>query len=135
MSNELVGVIIGGVIGILGGLTTSFLVTYLTNRRRTKAIRAIAKSEVTAIKEKALRYLEGQSTLEELGASTPLLTSIASELGCLSEEEAIVLRRAVTLDMELRERGSKAKAQLVVQTCEDTLRTLSRRTKHQCSKG
>lgn len=127
MPTELLGVIIGGAIGIAGSLGTTLLVTILSNRRRVRAVHAIAKGEVTAIKEKAQRYLDGQSAVEELCASTPLLTSIASELGFLSEEEAIAFRRAVTLDMEMRKKGSRDKTQLAVQACDNALRVLSSR--------
>ncbi len=127
MSTELLGVIIGGAIGIAGSLGTTLLVTILINHQRAKAIHAIVKGEITAIKEKAQRYLDGLSTVEELCASTPLLTSIAAELGFLSEEEAIAFRRAVTLDMEMRKKGSKDKALLAAQACDSALRVLSGR--------
>jgi len=125
MPTELVGVIIGGAIGIIGSLGTTLLVVLLSNRRRAQAIRVIAKGEITAIKEKAQRYIDGQSTAEELGASTPMLASIATELGFLSEEEAVALRRTVTLDMEMRKKGSKEKALSAVKACADALRVLS----------
>ncbi len=127
MPVELIAVIIGGIIGIIGSLSTTVLVTTLSNRRRTRAIRAIAKGEIVAIKEKAERFLSGQSNKSGLGASTPMLTSIASELGFLSEEQAIALRRAVTLDMEMRKEESQSKAKLTVQACEESLRILSSR--------
>jgi hypothetical protein len=125
MSEWLVGVIIGGSIGIIGGLSTAVMATLLSNRGRTKAIRAIAKGEVVAIKEKAERYIRGQSSEEGLGASTPMLPSIASELGFLTEEQAIALRRAVTLDMEMRKEKTFEKAQLAIEACEEALRSLS----------
>ncbi len=125
MSTQLLGVIIGGVIGIVGSLGTTLIVILASNRRRAKAIRAIAKGEVTSIKEKAQRYIDGQSSKGEFAASTPMLTSIAPELGFLSEEQAIAFRRAVTLDMEMREEGTKEKVQLAVQVCEDALSSLS----------
>ena len=124
MSTELLGVIIGGAIGIAGSLGTTLLVTILSNHRRVRAIHAIVKGEVTAIKEKAQRYLDGQSTVDEVSASTPLLTSIAAELGFLSEEEAIAFRRAVTLDMEMRKKASREKAQLAVDACDQALTAL-----------
>lgn len=124
MSAELWGVVIGGVIGVVGGLATTLFTTILSNRRRAKAIRAIAKGEITAIKEKAERFIGGQSSAAGLGASTPMLTSIASELGFLSENQAVALRRAVTLDMEMRKEESKDKAKLAVKACEDALSIL-----------
>ncbi len=124
MSPELWGVIIGGVIGVVGGLSTTLFTTILSNRRRAKAIRAIAKGEIVAIKEKAERFIGGQSSAVGLGASSPMLTSIASELGFLSEDQAVALRRAVTLDMEMRKEESKEKAKLAVKACEDALSIL-----------
>lgn len=126
MSADLLGVIVGGIIGIVGTLSTTLLVTTLSNRRRSRAIRAIAKGEIIAIKEKADRFINGQSSPAGLGASTPMLTSIASELGFLSEEQAVALRHAVTLDMEMRKEESKEKAKLAVKACEDALHVLSK---------
>jgi len=100
------------------------VVTISSNRRRAKAIRAIAKGEVIAIKEKAERYINGQSSKAGLGASTPMITSIASELGFLSEKQAIALRRAVTLDMEMRKEETIEKAKLSVKACDEALRVL-----------
>lgn len=125
MTAELWGVIIGGIIGIVGTLSTTILTTTLSNRRRAKAIQAIAKGEIIAIKEKAERFIGGKSSAAGLGASTPMLTSIASELGFLSEDQAVALRRAVTLDMEMRKEESKEKAKLAVKACEDALSRLS----------
>ena len=125
MSTELIGVIIGGAIGIIGGLCATMLATHLSNRRRASSIKAIAEGEVTAIKEKAQRYLDGTSTVEELGAATPMLTSISTELGFLSVDQVIAFRRVVTLDMEMRKIGSKEKAQLTMEACADALRSLS----------
>ena len=90
MTAELWGVIIGGIIGVVGTLSTTLLTTTLSNRRRAKAIQAIAKGEIIAIKEKAERFIDDQSSVVGLGASTPMLTSIASELGFLSEDQAVV---------------------------------------------
>ncbi len=125
MSTQLLAVIIGGIIGVIGSLSTTIVITINSDRRRAKAIRTIAKGEVIAIKEKAERYIGGQSSKAGLGASTPMLTSIASELGFLSEKQAIALRRAVTLDMEMRKEETIEKAQLAVQACEGALRVLS----------
>ena len=121
MSPELWGVIIGGIIGVVGTLSTTLLTTTLSNRKRAKAIQAIAKGEITAIKEKAERFINGQSSTAGLSASTPMLTSIASELGFLSEDQAVALRRAVTLDMEMRKEESKEKAKLAVKACQEAL--------------
>ncbi len=74
--------------------------------------------EVVAIKEKAQRYIDGRSSREEMSASTPLLTSIATELVKLPEEQIIAYRRVVTLDMEMRQSGNKDKAKEALEACE-----------------
>ena len=128
MSSELVGVIIGGAIGIIGSIGSTFLIMVLSNRKRASSIRAIVVAEVTAIKEKAQRYIDGQSTVKELSASTPMLTSIATEIGFLSPEQAVAFRRTVTLDMEMRTpdtNGTKEKASAAVEACQHALRCLS----------
>jgi len=125
MSSQLFSVIIGGIIGIIGSLSTTIVITISSNRKRAKAIRVIAKGEITAIKEKAERYIIGKSSKTGLSASVPLLTSIASEIGFLSEAQAIALRRAITLDMEMRKEETKEKAQIAVQACDEALRVLS----------
>lgn len=125
MPTELVGVIIGGAIGIIGTLGTTLLVSLLSHSRHAKSARTIVAGEVTAVREKAQRYVEGHSDIDELRASTPMLTSIASELGYLSTGQAIAFRRAITLDMEMREKGSKRTAALAIEACDEALRTLS----------
>lgn len=118
MSEELIGVLIGGVIGILGGLATTMYLTVLTNRRRARSIRSIAVAEIIAISRKVQRFLDGQSSPDGLSASTPMLTSISSELGFLTLREAILFRHVVTLDMEVRKERTTAKAEMVVETAE-----------------
>ena len=93
--------------------------------RREKSVRSIVAAEIIAIKEKAERYLRGTSDFNELSASTPMLTSIATEIGFLTPREAIAFRRTVTLDMELRKTGNKPKAELVVKACDGALKILS----------
>ena len=121
MSSELIAVIAGGIIGIVGSLTTTLVLQVRGDRKRKRSIQAITKAEITAIKEKAQRFVDSQSSAEELGASTPMLTSIASQLGCLSPEQAIAFRRTVTLDMEMRQGKTKEKATAVIKACEEAL--------------
>ena len=82
------------------------------------SIRSVVLGEIVAIKEKAQRYLESRSSREEMCASTPLLTSIATELVKLPEEQVIAYRRIVTLDMEMRKTGNRAKAREALDACE-----------------
>ena len=125
MSVELIGVAIGGTIGIIGSLGTTVFVSVLSNRRRTRAIQSIATAEVMAIKEKAQRFVDGSSTGEGLEASTPMLTSIATEIGFLSTHQAVAFRRAVTLDMEMRKEKTRDKAQVTIEACNLFLSDLS----------
>ncbi len=125
MTTQLIAVIIGGIIGVIGSLSTTIVIMIGSNRRRAKAIRAIAKGEIVAIKEKAERYISGQSTKAGLDASSPMLVAIAPELGFLSEKQAIAFRRAITLDMEMRKEETMDKVKLAVQACEEALRVLS----------
>lgn len=126
MSEQIVAVIVGAVIGSLSSILTTIVLSDLKDRRRKKSIRAITAAEVTAIMEKAQRYIDGQSDHEELSASTPMLTSIASEIGLLSQKQVIAFRRVVTLDMEMRKSGSKEKAEIVISTCRDALGVIDR---------
>lgn len=91
---------------------------------RIKSIKAIILGETTAIKEKAQRYLDGISTIEELRASTPMLTSISSELRYLTPDQIIAYRRAVTLDMEMRKTGKKEKLLSAIEACDEVIRLL-----------
>ena len=90
------------------------------------SIKAVLVGEVVAMKEKAQRYIDGQSTKEEMSASTPLLTSIAMELVRLPEEQVVAYRRTVTLDMEMRKTGNKEKAIETIAACEEALRLLGK---------
>jgi len=121
MFSQLLFTLLGGLIGIVAGSATTVLVLVLTNRRRYQSIRAVAIAEVTAIKEKAERYIDDKSSREELAASTPLLTSIAAEFGYLSSTQAVAYRRAITLDMEMRTSTTKEKAALAIEACREAL--------------
>jgi hypothetical protein len=118
------GTIVGGIIGIVTGSVTTFIGITLVNRRRAKSIRTVARAEVVSIREKAERYLNGQSNELEMCASTPLLTSIAPEIGFLKEDQAVALRRVITLDMEMRKCKSKDKATQVIDACTLALKEL-----------
>ncbi|MDP6452089.1 MAG: hypothetical protein QF898_02175 [SAR202 cluster bacterium] len=124
MSSQLAAVIAGGAIGIMGSMGATYLIVWLTNRRRTKSIRGIVLAETIAIKEKAERYINGQSSINELAASSPMYVSLAPELGLLSPEQVTSFRRSVTMDMELRNHPSQDKARAVVKACEGALRSL-----------
>ena len=126
MSEQIIAVIVGAVIGSLSSLVTALFLFNLSNRRRKKSIQAIAAAEVTTIMEKAQRYIDEQSDKEELSASTPMLISIASEIGLLSPKQVIAFRRAVTLDMEMRKTGNKEKAQMAISACKEALNVIGK---------
>ncbi len=126
MSDQIIAVIVGAVIGSLSSLVTALCLSNLSNRRRRKSIQAIAAAEVTTIMEKAQRYIDEQSDKEELSASTPMLISIASEIGLLSPKQVIAFRRTVTLDMEMRKTGNKEKAQMAISACKEALNVIGK---------
>jgi len=121
MLSELIAVIVGSIIGIVGSLTTTLFLQVRGDRKRRQSIQAITKAEITAIKEKAQRFVDAKSSVEEVSASTPMLTSIASQLGDLSPEQVIAFRRTVTLDMEMRQGKTKEKAVATIEACEKAL--------------
>jgi len=126
MSEQIIAVIVGAVIGSLSSIVTALFLFNLSNRRRRKSIQAIAAAEVTTIMEKAQRYIDEQSDKEELSASTPMLISIASEIGLLSPKQVIAFRRTVTLDMEMRKTGNKEKAQMAISACKEALNVIGK---------
>lgn len=126
MSEQIIAVIVGAVIGSLSSLVTALFLSNLSNRRRRKSIQAIAAAEVTTIMEKAQRYIDEQSDKEELSASTTMLISIASEIGLLSPKQVIAFRRTVTLDMEMRKTGNKEKAKIAISACKEALNVIDR---------
>jgi len=126
MSEQIIAVIVGAVIGSLSSLVTALFLFDLSNRRRRKSIQAIAAAEVTTIMEKAQQYIDEQSDKEELSASTPMLISIASEIGLLSPKQVIAFRRTVTLDMEMRKTGNKEKAQMAISACKEALNVIGK---------
>ena len=127
MTTEMVGVIIGGVIGVSSSLLTAIAIRAWEDRRRRISITRIATAEVTAIRDKCCRYIQEQSSLDEFKASTPLWASLAHEIGYLSPGVAVAARHAVTLDMEVRSSGNREKAQVCIKVCEEALALLSRR--------
>ncbi len=124
MESQLIGVIIGGIIGISGGILASVVHRLAEARQRRNSIIRITKAEITAIKEKAERFLGGKSGVEELRSSTPLWMSLAPELGFLSVDQAVAARRAITLDMEMRKTASRQKVEECKKACELALNIL-----------
>jgi hypothetical protein len=124
MSEQIIAVIVGAVIGALSSLGTALFLSNILDRRRKKSIRTIIAAEVTMIMEKAQRYIDGKSDKEELSASTPMLISIVSEIGLLSVKQVTAFRRTVTLDMEMRKTGNKEKAKMAISACKEALKVI-----------
>lgn len=97
-----------------------------TNADKLRSIKGVILAETLAIKEKAQRYLDGNSILEELRASTPMLTSIVLELSNLKTEQIIAYRRAITLDMEMKKTGNKDKLLAAIRVCDDLIASLEK---------
>lgn len=111
MAPELAGAIVGGIIGICGVLLPTIISYFIDKKRRRDTIVRIIAAELTAIKEKAERFIEGKSNIGELRSSIPLWSSsLALELGFISVNQAVNTRRAIVLDMEMRETGRLEKA-------------------------
>lgn len=122
MEPGLIGAVIGGIIGISGGILATVLFHHIDRKRRRNSIINTAIAEITAIKEKAERFIKGKSNLEELKSSKPLWSSsLALELGFISINQAVAVRRAVTLDMEMRKTGRKEKAEQCIEVCQIAL--------------
>ena len=90
----------------------------------------MVQAEIIAIREKAQRYIDGESSAVEVAASSPMRVAIAGEIGFLPPDLVVNFRRAVTLDMEMRKPATKrearmAKAQMTVEACGSALSRLS----------
>jgi len=125
MSSELIGVIVGGVIGVTGGLVTMIVHGVIEGHRRRKAIQEFMQAEVTGMLEKAKRFLASESSCKQLAASSPVLVSMATELKYLKGAELVAVRKAIILDMELRAEATETKAKACIDACESALRQLS----------
>lgn len=121
MQPEIIAAAVGGVIGIVGALSATGFATVFEHRKQKAAISAIVAAETVAIQERAQRFLDGESSPDELAASTPMLTTIAGQFGYLPLRRAIAYRRAVALDMELKKSKSREKAEETVSACKNTM--------------
>jgi hypothetical protein len=124
MTNELLGVLIGGLIAIAGSVLTTWLAQQWEYNRRRESISAIVKAEVMSAKEMSERYLAGESSLEELKNATPLWKSMPPDLSFLGEEQAVAARLALTLHFELQASGDRNKAQMCVDACKRAIEVL-----------
>ncbi len=122
-SSQLIGVLVGGGIGVFGSFGATYLIHLIQNRRRANSVKAIVISEIVAVKERAERYLqsESESRLKELRSSTPLLKSIAAEMGFLTITQAEAYRRVVSLSMEMSVEGNEEKVIFAIEACKEAL--------------
>ncbi len=121
--SQLLGVLVVGFIGPVGSFGTTYLIHHLRNHRRSKSVKSIVISETVAVLERAERYLvsSSESKLKELKASTPLLASIAAEMGFLTIAQAEAYRRVVSLSMEMSVEGNNEKVKAAVEACREAL--------------
>lgn len=125
MDSGLIGAIIGGIIGISGGVLNAIIFHLIEKKQRRNSIISTAVTEITAIMDKATRFIEGKSNEEELKSSTPLWSgTLALELGFISIDQAVATRRAVVLDMEMRKTTRKEKTKQCIEACMYALKLL-----------
>ena len=129
MSSDIQSAIIGAIIGIAGSLSTTLVIHFFEYYRHKHSITAVVIGEIVAIREKSQRYIAGESSFDEFKASSPMLVTIAHELGYLSPVQAVAMRRAVTIDMEMRQTGNIEKAEKCIDICDDALRMFKFRKK------
>ena len=121
---ELIGVVVGGLIAIVGSVLATWWANHLEYTKRRKSIIGLVKAEVTAAKEMSERLRDGKSTLKEIQNATPLWKSMPPEVSLLTEEQAVAARRALTLHFELQASGDKSKAQMCIDACEEAAKAL-----------
>lgn len=117
MSGQLLGVIVGGGIGIIGGLASTVLIRAVENRRRKKAIRALVQAELENIADRCHRYLAGRIDRNGLRASKPIWQSFMPEVAFLTAQQAVASRKAIGLSKEAAETGSKEIAERCLSAC------------------
>lgn len=123
MSNELLAVIIGGAIGILGGLLTSLLGLWWDAQRAKKAISNAIVAQVEFAKGKVERYKSGIEAHSELRAGKPLFKAFAENVGNLSPKQAIESTKALLMYFEFAEGGKIERADEVISACDEALKS------------
>ena len=79
-------------------------------------------AEVMAVKDRAERYVVGD--VQAAGASVPMLTSVADDLGFLAGEQAVAYRLTVTLAMEFKQDQTEQRANVLVKARDKALDAL-----------
>jgi len=123
MSSELLAVIAGGAIGILGGLLTSGLGLWWSERKAKKAISTAIVAQIKFAKGKVKRYKAGEITLPEFAAGKPLFKAFADNVGNLSPKQATDSTEALLLYFEFAESGKIERADEVIAACDKALRS------------
>jgi hypothetical protein len=111
---------VGGLIAIVAGVG----VIYLERQQRAKSIRTVAIAEVSSVLDKSQRYLDGHINSVELIVTSPMLISIASELGLLKPPQAVAYRNVVVRFSELKASENRERALDVIAACKVALNLL-----------
>lgn len=123
MSNELLAVIIGGTIGILGSLLTSVLGMWWNERKAKKAISNAIIAQIKFARGKVKRYKSGEISFLEFAAGKPLFKAFADNVGNLSSKQAIASTEALLLYYEFAESGKIERADEVIAACDKALKS------------
>ena len=129
MYSELYGVIVGGVIGILGGIGSVFFSDTLKKRQNKISAKVVAISEITVIKERAKRLLDGRSSPEQFCAASTMLVPISSILSYLCNEQLSTFMEVLILDKESKIKDADGKLDsttitLLINACDKSLELL-----------
>lgn len=122
MSNELLAVIVGGSVGILGSLLTTLLGLWWSARRTRSAISNAIIAQLEFAKDKAHRYKQGDLSEDELKAGRPLFKALADNVGYLSAEQATESSKALLMYFEFAQSGKITRADEVIAACTQALK-------------
>jgi hypothetical protein len=127
ISAEVVAAAVGGGIAIVASISTTLITRYFDVREKRKAVGSVAAAEIAAIQVALESYLKGQIPIEAVRGTTPLLATIAADLGYLTVMQARAYRVAVTLFAESKITGSSEQAQRALQACSKAMGLLPSR--------
>ena len=121
MSTEIMAAAVGGAIAIIASLGTAVVNRYWDTTQKRKSICAVAGGELAAMCVALRDFKHGQISPDELKATTPLLVSIAQNLGYLSMAQAMEYRVAITMFSQLKKSDSGERTDEVLKQCEKAL--------------